>query len=512
MSEEGKFPIMPVVHTIIGLCIMFSGHFLPCPSLVVEASEKLQALNLPEAPGGGLTLSVTRMGMIVSMIFFGVIYLWTFVNTLWPGLVGILALIFSNYAPAPKVMSTFLGNPMVVMLFFLFMVAAAIVYCGLAGWLAHYLMTRDFVKGRPWLLTTTILITTYLVAFLDQVSAMFLMWPILYAIFEQVGFKRGDKYVRVMTVYIIIVILLSFASDPFKGGAMYLTTNLQSLAANSPEMQAPALNIAVYLCFGLILSAVCLAILLALLRFVFKADVSPLMNLDPAALRKEPLPPLNAMQKLVLIDFLLYVAWLLIPAIIGTGNPIGAFMQKNSMAGSLIAATLLTVVFVKGKPVVDFHATMSKYPWGVLFLIAVAMLLGGIMTGPGTNVAPFMEHSLRKMLAGMNPTVFTIVVIIIGIVFTNFCNSVVLGFVLTPVLLGVANAFGFNSAPMMACFIYAVLVAACTPAASPFAAMLYGQGEWIDRRDMATYSVIASAVVVVVDIVLGIPLARMLFG
>ena len=145
-------------------------------------------------------------------------------------------------------------------------------------------------------------------------------------------------------------------------------------------------------------------------------------------------------------------------------------------------------------------------------LIAVAMLLGGVMTGPGTNVALFMEHSLRKMLAGMNPTVFTIVVVIIGIVFTNFCNSVVLGFVLTPVLLGVANAFGFNSAPMMACFIYAVLVAACTPAASPFAAMLYGQGEWIERRDMATYSVISSAVVVLVVIVLGIPLARMLFG
>ena len=72
MSEEGKFPVMPVVHTIIGLLIMFSGHFLPCPSLVVEATEKLQALNLPAAPDGGLTLSVTRIGMKVSMIFFGV--------------------------------------------------------------------------------------------------------------------------------------------------------------------------------------------------------------------------------------------------------------------------------------------------------------------------------------------------------------------------------------------------------------------------------------------------------
>ena len=64
---------------------------------------------------------------------------------------------------------------------------------------------------------------------------------------------------------------------------------------------------------------------------------------------------------------------------------------------------------------------------------------------------------------------------------------------------------------MMACFIYAVLIAACTPAASPFAALLYGQTDWIDRRDIGRYTVISSALVVLVVIVVGIPLARVLF-
>lgn len=510
MQEEPKRSLLPLVHTLIGLTIMFSGHFLPCPAMVVETSDKLLALNLPQVDGG-LQLGITRTGMIVSMIFFGVIYLWTFVDTIWPGLVGLLALIFSGFAPAPKVMQMFLGNPMVVMLFFLFMVAAAIVYSNLAGWLARYLMTRDFIKGRPWVLTTTFLITTYLVAFLDQVSATFLMWPILYAIFREVGFKKGDRYVTIMTVYVIIVILLCFASDPFKGGAMYLVSNLQHLAASDSGLAAPPLNIALYLCFGLIISVCCIALLLFLLRFVFRADVTPLKRLDPAALRKEPLPPLNGVQKLVLIDFLLYVLWLLLPAIIGTGNPVGAFLQKNSMAGSLLAATLLTVVFVKGRPVVDIHASNTQYPWRVFLLIAVAMLLGGMMTGPGTNVALYMEYALRNLLGGMDATTFSIVVVLIGIIFTNFCNSVVLGLVLTPVLLAVANAFNISSAPMMACFIYAVLIAACTPAASPFAALLYGQTDWIDRRDIGRYTVISSALVVLVVIVVGIPLARVLF-
>ena len=46
MQEEPKRSLLPLVHTLIGLTIMFSGHFLPCPAMVVETSDKL-------AGGGG---------------------------------------------------------------------------------------------------------------------------------------------------------------------------------------------------------------------------------------------------------------------------------------------------------------------------------------------------------------------------------------------------------------------------------------------------------------------------
>lgn len=509
-EERRKFPLLPVAHTLIGLAIMLSGHFLPCLSMVVEPNETLLALNLPPVDGG-LLLSVTRTGMVVSLIFFGVIYLWTFVDTLWPCFVGIAALILSDFAPTPKVMQMLMGNPMVVMIFFLFMVAAAIVHSNLASWIARYVMTREFINGRPWVLTATILGTTYLVAFLDQITACFLMWPVLFGIFKETGFKKGDPYVSVMTVYITIVVLLSFASDPFKGGAMYLLGNLQSLAANEAGMSAPVLNIAAYLCFGVVVSICSIACLLLFMRFVFRVDVSPLRRLDPAVLRREPLPPMTAMQKLVLIDFLLYATWLLLPSIIGTGNPVGAFMHEHSMAGSILAVALLSVVFLEGRPVVDVSVSNAKYPWRVFLLIAVAMLLGGAMTGKGTNVPLYMEYGLRGLLGGMDHTAFSVAIVIIGIVFTNFCNSVVLGLVLTPVLLAVANAFGISAAPMMACFIYTVLIAACTPAASPFAALLFGNTDWIDSRTVVRHSVTASAVVVLVVITVGMPLARMIF-
>ncbi|MBQ1420939.1 MAG: hypothetical protein IIZ02_05890 [Desulfovibrio sp.] len=505
-----KTSVMPLVHTLIGLAIMFSGHFLPCLSLVAPADQKLLGLGFPQVDGGVL-LSVTHTGMVVSMIFFGVIYLWTFVDTIWPGLLGIVALIFSGFAPAPKVLQMFLGNPMVVMIFFLLIVAAAIVYSNLAEWIARYLMSREFINGRPWIFTATILLTTYLVAFLDQPTACFLMWPVLFSIFKAAGFKKGDTYVSVMTVYIAIMALLSFASDPFKGGAFYLLSNLHSLAANDAALHAPELNTAVYLLFGLAISLCSIAFLMLMMRFVFRVDVAPLAKLDPSVLNKEPLPPMNAMQKLVLFDFLLYATWLLLPAVIGKGNVVGAFMAKHHMAGSLLAVLLLTVVFVKRKPVVDITVSNRAYPWRVFLLIAVAMLLGGVMTGKGTNVSLFMEYGLRDLLGGMHYITFTIAVCLIGIVFTNFCNSVVLGLVLTPVLISVANAFGMGGGPMMACFIYAVLIAACTPAASPFAALLFGNTEWVDQSLIIRYSVIASLCIFLVVCTVGLPLAMMLF-
>ncbi len=499
------------VHTIIGLIIMFSGYFLPNLTKLVPANDKLLAMGM-QAVDGNVLISITDMGMVIAMTFFGVVYLWTFVDTVWPGLLGLAAIIASNVQPAPKLLNLFLGNPMVVMIFFLSIFAAAIIYSGLAQWIAKFLMTRNFVNGRPWVFTATIMVTTYLVAFCDQTTACFLMWPVLFSVFEQVGFKKGDKYVSVMVVYICICALLSFASDPFKGGAFYLLSNLSSLAANSSsDLNAPALNILAYLCFGVLISVVSLALLLFFMRFVYRVDITPLKKIDVEFLKKDPLPPMNGMQITVLATFAGYALWLLLPSIIGTDNIVGAFLHRTHMAASLFAVLAISCIVIKGKPAVDIMTANKFFPWRVLLLFAVALFLVYLLSGKGTNVALYMEYVLRDVLEGMNFTMLSIAVATLGIVLTNFCNSVVLGLMLTPVLIAVANAFGYSSAPMLACFIYAVLIAACTPAASPFAALLYGNTKWADTGTMIKYAVISSAVILGVVICVGMPVANILF-
>ena len=232
------------------------------------------------------------MGMVNAMIFLGVVYLWTFVDTLWPCFLGVLMLAFSGFTPAPRVLSSFLGNPMVVMIFFTLCFATALIKSNVSSWLAQWILRRDFIIGRPWTFTAVILVTSYFLAFFEQTAICFLIWPVLYRIFDQVGFKRGDRYVSVMLVFIIIMALLSFASDPFKTGAFALLGNIWSLAsAGNSGMNVPAMPAASYFCFALVVSLTSIACLLLAMRFLFRVDVSPLMKLDPEVLRREPLPP-----------------------------------------------------------------------------------------------------------------------------------------------------------------------------------------------------------------------------
>ena len=498
-------------HILAGLCLMFSGWFLPNLSKAVPASSKLLALGLP-VQDGWVLITVTDFGMVVTMTFLGVIYLWTFVDTVWPGLLGLCAIICSGVLPPPKIMSMFLGSPVVVTVFFLYLFASAIVASGLARWMAQFAMSRDFLSGRPWLFTAVLLFATYFVAFLDQTTTCFLMWPVLFSVFEQVGYRKGDQYVSLMTVYVCIAILLSSASDPFKGGAFYLLANLQGLAGDEASaLNAPTLSLLGYLGFAVILSLAVLGLLLLLMRFVFKADVSRLKNLNVELMKKEPLPPLNSMQKIVLGTFIGYAVWLSLPSIIGTDNAVGLFCSKNQMSATIFAVLALAMIPVKGRPAVDITKTAAYFPWRVFLVVAVAMLLGSLMTSRETNVALYLEYVLRDLLQGMDAVSLTMVLITLGLVLTNFCNSVVLGIMVTPVVLAVASAFSFSPAPMMACFMFAVLIGACTPAASPFAAFLFANTKWVSPGQMAKHAVLASLVVLLVDIFLGIPLAKLFF-
>jgi len=510
VKKGASMPMSQVIHTIIGISIMLFGGFITSPTMVVESSERLLSMGFPVVDGGVL-ISMTPIGVTVLSLFLGMVYLWGTVDTLWPCFLGILLLGISDFAPMNKVLTLFMGHPTTVLIFMLFIFGAALIRSQIAVYLARWLMTRKIVEGRPWVFTSMILFTTYMVAYIEQVSAMFIMWPALYLIFKECGFKKGDKYVSLMVVNTLMMVLLSFAGDPIKGGAFYLVTNLYGLAASNPELNIQPMNAALFLLFGVIVSSIVLVILLLIMRFVYRVDVSPLKKMNIEVLRKDELPPMSWKQKGIIVLFFTYMAWMLLPGILPASNPVAMFLRANLMGGSLFIVFLLSFIQYKGESVANIVQTNAAFPWRVFFLIAVATSLGNAVVGPSTNVSIMMEYLLRGWFAGVDYTSLMIGIVFIAIIVTNFCNSVVAGLMFTPVLLALCNAMGFNPYPVLACFFFVVLIGAATPAASPYAAMLFDNEEWIGKKDAFHYSIVGSIVVVIVAAAVGVPLAKMFF-
>ncbi len=504
------YDVMQVIHTVIGLALMLFGRYLPAPSLAVESSQRLIDMGFPVVDGLSV-ITISPAGMTAVTLFLGIVYLWSTVDTFWPSILGLIALGMSELGPMNKVLGQFLQNPMIIYILFLMLFAAALVHSNISNYLARWLITRPALRGRPWLLTGMFLATCYLVACVEQVSAVFLMWPVLYVLFDVAGYKKGDKYVSMMMANSIIMIVLSFASDPLKGGAFYVLSNLYNLAATNPELNVQPINFALYIAFGVTLSAVSLLLIVASMRYIFRVDVSKLENIDLEEFNRHPLPPMNWHQKGTIAIFVIFVLWMLLPGILGKDSVIGRFFVDNMMAGTAVAVFLLTFINFRGKPVSALRDFGPKFPWGVYVLIAVALFMGSVMLHPSTKVVVFMEYALRAVLEGLSYTALVAMVCCIGLVVTNICNSVAAGLLFTPVLLAMCNALGVASAPLLVCFFFIVMVAAVTPAASPYAALLFENKDWITSKEAFKYTFASSIIVLLALLCIGVPLATVMF-
>ena len=84
--SESKSNTMYYIHCAIGCILMFLFRFLPAP-----------------AP-------ITSLGMQMIGIFIGLIYMWSFVDTLWPSVMGLFALCLSDYGTTTSIIASSFGN------------------------------------------------------------------------------------------------------------------------------------------------------------------------------------------------------------------------------------------------------------------------------------------------------------------------------------------------------------------------------------------------------------------
>ena len=480
-----------IIHSIIGVGIMIVFQYLPIPF-----------------PDG----TVTKTGQQILGIFIGTLYMWTTVDVLWGSLIGAFFVGISSYAPMPQVLNEYFGSTVFVQLFFLMMVIQCLVDKKITTYMGRFFLSRKINNGRPWVFTTVVLIGVLLMsAFIIAFAPIILMWPILYGIFDELGYKKTDTYPKIMIILVAVVAIIGFPIPPFMNNGLALLGNYRNIAGDPNMISDPA-----YMFFGLIIGFIMIAAIVLFTKFVLKPDVEKLKKFDVESLKKSPLPPMDLSQKITCIVFVLLIALMLIPGIVLSFTdavPGMTFLKENSTGMALGAAAILVGIRLGDKPIMNIKSVMSGINWNTLLLCATAILLGGVLTADVTGIKEFLSYVLNPLFANMGTLTFTIFIVLVAGILTNICNSLVIGMVFLPVIYTYCSQADVNAAPIVSCLIIFVLGSACTtPAASPFAAMMHGNKEWLQTKDIYKYTIPFLIIETAVMLVIGIPLAQFMIS
>lgn len=471
------------IYTIIGILIMLFFSYLPIQSQYL-----------------------TPIGMKVIGIFLGAIFLWSTGNMIWPSILAIALLGWFGYKPMGEILKDWMGNPTLVMIFFLLLLVGVFQYHKVNDYVARFFLTRKIMEGRPYVFTFIILLGVYLMAtFVNPWASVFIFLPIVQNLCQELGFEKRDTYTKLMTILVVMVSLLGFPSAYFNGTILGLNANYGQIS-NEPMPGGK------YMLSAMAIGFTCLVVLVLVLRFVIKPDVEKIKNFKVEQILAQKLPKINKKQKIVSVAMILFIVFMLFPVIF-TNLGISGLLRKNINGIALTIVAVLAFIRVDNEPVLDFPKVMaSKFSWPTYFLIASSLLIGGALTDESVGFTKLLENTLNPIFLNMSYGTFLISIVIISILITNIMNSAVMVLILHPIIFSYADISGISGLAICTIVTFVSLgFAAITPSASPYAATLFGQKEYLEAKDIYKYAIIFVIAETIVALVVGIPVVNVIF-
>ncbi|EEG57052.1 SLC13 family permease, partial [Enterocloster asparagiformis] len=282
-----KYKTYQIVVIIIGLFLCFFGRFIPVSS--------------------GLSAS----GAQTLFIMVGGLLMWLLVGVDWTSLAVILALALIPELGMNKVAAGTLGNSTVFYLLLCFMLAKSLQATGVAHRLAVWFLTGSFSRKGAWCTIAMIFVSIFVLSSgLSSSSTIMIFLPILYEIFESLGYEKGkgDIFPAVMIASLAIICQIAQATTPISHAMTLIGfSSYNSYTGNNLEFGQyvmVAMPVGILTAIGWFL--VC--------RYVWRPDVSRLSRLDYDAIKGNE-GPFSKQEKIAATVYLIVVVLWLAPGI-----------------------------------------------------------------------------------------------------------------------------------------------------------------------------------------------------
>ena len=436
--------------------------------------------------------TITPYGMRVIGVFLAVLWGWTFLGFMWPSLFGMGALAIAGYPGSfTAVFQAGFSNQMFITIFVMFMLVQYLMDAGLVDYVAGWFMTRKIAEGRPWVLLTMILLGTGFLTMMNLgFAAMFIMWAIMYSIFNVLGYKKGDMLVTFMIYGAALCVGLAGSVLPF----MPLPVMFSGWIANA----GGTYQAVPWMIWSLVFFLLFAVMYIAVGKYVLKLNVQPFIDNKKVVQEVYQMKAMTVEQKIASICMVVFLAVALLPSFM----PASAFQAKLASFGAVGAAIVVVVITslirVNGKPITNWTYNIKQgMNWDLLIMFALTTPLGNALEGADAGIIPTLIGYLLPILSNMSDAMFIIIVLGFFVIFTQIAHNVVLIIALSPTLLSLAVALGINPTLLAAGICVIAQAAFMTPAASSPSAAVFGNTDWVDSKQ----AYIVGTVIVVLAII-----------
>lgn len=316
---------------------------------------------------------------------------------------------------------------------------------GLSRFISLWFITRKFVAGRPWLFSFTFLASIFILGALTSASpAALIGWSILYGVCEVCGYKKGDSYPTMMVFGIVFAAQIGQSMIPFKQVALTVFSAYET-------MSGMGIDYAKYMLIACLICLLCALFFIVLGKYIFRPDMSKLLNLEADKLDTDGSLNLTGVQKTVLLFLFLLV-------------------------------TVMAAIKVEGKPLLNFKVMVdSGVTWGIVLLLAFVQPLTIAMAAPGSGITDFLMQLLTPFFGESSSITFALFIGFAAVALTQVMNNGAVGVVLMPVIHSFCQASGMAPELPLIMVVMGVHFAFLTPAASASAALLHGN-EWCNTK------------------------------
>ena len=460
-----------LIHYLIVLILAFGFRFLP--------------------PFAG----ITELGMGVLGAFLGAIYGWVFIDLAWPSFIAITATGLS--CGMASVISGCFGNETFLCMIVAMLAIGPAIHHGAFTWLAMKVLNAKALEGKGFLMIFSIFIVSWLLASANSLLMAIVIFNFTNEMFKQVGVKKNDKLAIYTYMGIAYAVMRGQILIPFYGTGIIYLNAYKAAAPNMP------MDVASYLLMMFINGLIMTIVFIALMKFVFRVDVSPLSNYK----QEGTVPAATREQKITLVFF---ISFILLNLLANVG-PLKPFLSQFGLVGItfMLGAMMAMLKDSKGNPLSDAEKMMHMNSLGLAVMIGYVMWLAVNFASAATGIGGAVAK-LFMPFTTLPPMVFIIVVMIIALVATNFLNNMMVAVVCLPFMINFTSLIGME--PMAAVVMMFIITefALCTPAASPITALSMGQ-ELADTAEVMKASIPMVLILFVVFLVFSWPLANFIF-